>query len=66
MMSRFIASDYHDLDAVQSIPLANLLSHRIIVQCAVVCVKVAIEAIETIYTERSSDPGGVGYLAAVS
>lgn len=62
VLSNFITSEFHDGD--RSVPLELLLSHRIFLQCSIVCVKVALEAINTIYKERGSHPGEIGHLAA--
>ena len=58
----FITSEFHDGN--RSVPLENLLSQRICLQCAIVCVKVALEAIDIIYKERGSRAGGTGSCAA--
>ncbi|KIX07448.1 uncharacterized protein Z518_02101 [Rhinocladiella mackenziei CBS 650.93] len=42
----------------------SLLSHRIFLQCAIVCVRVALEAINTIHQERGNNDAENGYLAA--
>jgi hypothetical protein len=46
VLSTFITSEFQD--RAGSIPLDNLLSHRVHLQCAIVCVKTALEAINTI------------------
>lgn len=66
MLSKFIASEYRDFDATRYVPLGDLLSYQIVLQSAVVCVRMAVEAIETIHTGKGSGPGDLGYVAAVS
>lgn len=55
-------SDFHDCN--NAIPLESLLSHSVLLQCAIVCVKVALEAIDTIYRERGSNVRETGSCAA--
>ena len=61
-MSSFITSEFHEVDC--SVPLGNLLSHRVFLQCSIVCVRVALEAINTIHRERGTSDAENGYLAA--
>ena len=62
VLSNFITSDFHDGE--RSVPLGSLLSYRISLQCAIVCVKVAQEAIDTIYRGKAANAGDVGHLSA--
>ncbi|KAJ9640876.1 hypothetical protein H2204_003165 [Knufia peltigerae] len=50
--------------ASRDIPLGDLLSHKVLLQCAVICVKTALQAIDTIYEQRGNEPGDVGFCAA--
>lgn len=65
VLSRFIASGHRNVDDSKSVSLDSLLAHRVTIQCAIVCVKVAMEIVDTVHTGSSSDPRDVGYLAAV-
>lgn len=62
VLSNFIVSEFPDDD--DAIPLGSILSHRVSLQCAIVCVKVAIEAIETVFRHRGSHPSALGSCAA--
>lgn len=55
VLSTFITTDHGD--GSQLILFGSLLSHRIFLQCAIVCVKVAQEAIDTIHTRETASPG---------
>ena len=62
-MSNFITSEFHD-DDDGSIPLGKLLSHKAFLQCAIVCVRVALESINTIHREKGNNDAENGYVAA--
>ena len=62
VLSNFVTSEFHDGD--RPVPLNNLLSQRIYLQCAIVCVKVALEAIDTIRKERGNSAGETDFCAA--
>ncbi|KAK5032535.1 hypothetical protein LTS07_003943 [Exophiala sideris] len=62
VLSNSITSSFHDPN--RYIPLRSMLSHRIFLQCAIVCVKIALEAINTIHRERGESAGDIGFLAA--
>ncbi|OAP64278.1 hypothetical protein AYL99_00250 [Fonsecaea erecta] len=62
VLSSFITTEFYDGD--RSVPLASALSHRAFLQCAIVCVRVALEVIHIIYQERGHNAGDVGSLAA--
>lgn len=47
MLAAFVAFEFQNKG--ESVPFGSLLSHRISLQCAIVCVKIAQEAIDTIY-----------------
>lgn len=61
VLSHFITIEVRD---IASIPLGNLLSYKISHSCASVCVKVAQEAINTIWTHKSDSVHDVGSLSA--
>ncbi|KAH8699027.1 fungal-specific transcription factor domain-containing protein [Talaromyces proteolyticus] len=62
VLSSFITSEYRDMETPTS--LLRVLPRRIFLQCAVVCVKVAQDAIETVYNRRATNTGEIGYLSA--
>lgn len=62
VLSTCITSELPDGD--QSTALDSLLSQRMHPQCAIVCVKVALEAINTIHNEIDGDAGGMEFCAA--
>jgi hypothetical protein len=62
ILSNYVTSDFHRVK--QSTSFEGSLSGRIFLQCAVVCVQVAQEAIETIYREKGTRVGDVGSLSA--
>ena len=62
MLSNFINSDFHDEE--RPVPFGSLLSHRIFLQCAIGCVKVAQEAIDTIHGRQAARAGDIGCLSA--
>ncbi|OQV05675.1 Fungal specific transcription factor domain-containing protein [Cladophialophora immunda] len=62
VLSSFITTEFYNGD--RSVPLASALSHRVFLQCAIVCVRVALEAIHIIYRERGRNAGDSGSLAA--
>jgi hypothetical protein len=47
MLQSFITSELQNKG--EALPVGSLLSHRVSLQCAIVCVKMAQEAIDTIY-----------------
>ncbi|KAK5075323.1 hypothetical protein LTR64_001529 [Lithohypha guttulata] len=56
VLSSFVTSDFHKQDSDAT--FWNQLGERIFLQCSVVCVQVAKEAIETIH-KRGNDPGSL-------
>lgn len=62
VLSSFVTSDY--CDGGPSTSLSSMLSRRIFLQCAVVCVKVAQEAIDTVHKRQSAYVGDMGNLSA--
>ncbi|EXJ66448.1 uncharacterized protein A1O5_10600 [Cladophialophora psammophila CBS 110553] len=62
VLSSFITTEFYNGD--RSVPLASELSHRTFLQCAIVCVSVALKAIDTIYQGRGHNAGDIGSLAA--
>lgn len=61
LLSNFITYEFSNED--RPVPLEDLLSHRVYLQCAVVCVKLALEMIDRVYREKSSKIGEVGSCA---
>lgn len=61
VLSHFITIEVRDST---SIPLGNLLSYKISLSCASVCVKVAQEAINTVWAHKSDSIHDVGSLSA--
>ena len=62
VLSHFITIEVRDVE--RSVPLGSLLSYRISLQCAIVCVKVAQEAINTVWNQKSASLHDVGNLSA--
>ncbi len=62
ILSAFITSEFHD--GYRPVPLDNLLAQRVFLQSAIVCVKVALEAIDTIRKEKGLVPGETNFCAA--
>ncbi|KAJ9615172.1 hypothetical protein H2200_001246 [Cladophialophora chaetospira] len=62
VLSAFITSEFHDGD--RPVPLDSLLSQRVYLQCAIVCVKVALEAIDTIHKAKGSGVGELNFCSA--
>ncbi|KIX94735.1 uncharacterized protein Z520_09425 [Fonsecaea multimorphosa CBS 102226] len=62
VLSSFITTEFYNGD--RSIAFASVLSRRIFLQCAIVCVRVALEAIHVIHQKRGRDAGDIGNLAA--
>ncbi|RVX72086.1 hypothetical protein B0A52_04684 [Exophiala mesophila] len=62
VLSYFVTSEFHD--GHLPIPLESLLSQRLLLQCAIVCVKVALEAIYIVCAEGSSTVGQMGNVSA--
>jgi hypothetical protein len=52
VLSTFITTD--SIDGSQFIPFRSLLTHRIFLQCAIVCVKVAQDVIDTIHAGEAA------------
>lgn len=52
MLQSFVTSEFRNKG--QSVPFGSLLSHRISLQCAIVCVKIAQEAIDTIFVGEAA------------
>lgn len=57
-----MTSEFHD--GHLPIPLGSLLSQRLLLQCAIVCVKVALEAIDIVCAEGSTKVGEMGNVSA--
>lgn len=62
VLSAYVAAETSNTDT--SSAFDGILTQRIALQCAVVCVTVAQEAIDLAYTRRSGDPTAVGPIAA--
>ena len=62
VLSNFITSEFRDGDRV--VPLDSLLSQRVHLECAITCVKVALEAVDTIQKETSNAGCGTALCAA--
>lgn len=62
ILSNYVTSDFYR--GQQSTSFESSLSGRIFLQCAILCVQVAQEAIETIYREKGKRVGDVGSLSA--
>jgi hypothetical protein len=62
VLSSFVISDLKN--AGKPVSFGSLLTHRTSLQCAIVCVKIAQEAIGIIYREDVANAGKVGSLAA--
>ncbi|TGO59598.1 hypothetical protein BCON_0043g00540 [Botryotinia convoluta] len=52
ILQQLIVTEFQN--KAERIPLGSLLSHRISLQCAIVCVKIAQEAIDTIHLRETS------------
>lgn len=62
VLSNFISSEIRDGE--DFIPIDSLLFHKVYLQCSVVCVEVAIEAIDIVHREGGGRGGQLGYCAA--
>ena len=62
ILSNFILSDVHESE--RSVPTGSLLTNKISLQCAIVCVTVAQEAIDIVYREENAEGPEKGLLAA--
>jgi hypothetical protein len=62
ILSRFVTSP--DTEPVDATNVLSSLPHRIALQCSIVCVKTAKDAIEHIHSRLPADPNDVGALAA--
>ncbi|KAK5049536.1 hypothetical protein LTR84_004465 [Exophiala bonariae] len=62
VLSAYVAAETSNADT--SSTFDGILTQRIALQCAVVCVTVAQETIDLAYTRRSGDPTAVGPIAA--
>lgn len=62
MLSAYVAAETSNADITST--FGGILTQRIALQCAVVCVTIAQETIDLAYTRRSGDPTAVGPIAA--
>lgn len=61
-MSNYISSELSEGDEVTATD--SSLFHRVYLQCSLVCVEVAIEAIDVVHREGGGNSGKMGYCAA--
>jgi|SRR2546423_3790712 len=61
ILSRFVTSS--DTEPAEATSVSGSLPYRIALQCSVVCVKTAQEAVEHIYSRLPADPNDIGPLA---
>ena len=61
ILSRFVTSP--DTEPVDAAAVSGSLPHRIALQCSIVCVKTAQDAIEHIHSRLPADPSDIGALS---
>lgn len=62
MLSAYVAAETSSADITST--FGGILTQRIALQCAIVCITVAQDTIDLAYTRRSGDPTAVGPIAA--
>jgi hypothetical protein len=62
VLSAYVAAETSNADITST--FGGILTQRIALQCAIVCITIAQETIDLAYTRRSGDPTAVGPIAA--
>jgi len=62
VLSAYVAAETSSADIIST--FGGVLTQRIALQCAIVCITVAQDTIDLAYTRRSGDPTAVGPIAA--
>lgn len=62
VLSAYVAAETSNADITST--FGGVLTQRIALQCAIVCISIAQETIDLAYTRRSGDPTAVGPIAA--